>query len=162
MPTIVHTERVQRSAAHCFDVVIRHNRENHPRWEPEVLEIREVTGGPIRLGHRSVMVRRERGKIREVENECVEYVEGRRVAFSHPDPQMDFDIAFDFNPVSDSETDVVATVTMQPHGALRVLTPILKLAGPRKSARISSQMRRVVESTPAYNGGDKSRRLPQG
>ena len=49
MPTIVHTERVQRSAEHCFDVVIRHNRENHPRWEPEVLEIREVTGGPIRL-----------------------------------------------------------------------------------------------------------------
>ena len=152
MVTIRHTQPVRRSAAHAFDVVIRHNQENHPRWEDEVLEVRPLTDGPVRVGSRSVMVRRERGRTREVVNEVVEYVDGQRVAYQHraDGGPMDFHIRFEFVPTGADTSEVRSTVTMTPHGAFVLMSPLLKLGGPRRSARISERMASVIEDTPAY------------
>src|SRR6476469_5852007 len=105
-----HTERIARPVAHAFDVVVTHQVENHPRWEPECLEVRPLTSGPLGVGSRQVMVRHEYGRTREVENTCLEYDEGRRITWSHPDRQMDFVISFDFVAVDESSSDVTATV----------------------------------------------------
>ena len=42
MISYTKTRRVQRSAATAFDVIGTHVFENHPKWEPEVLEIRRL------------------------------------------------------------------------------------------------------------------------
>ena len=84
----------------------------------------------------------------EVVNECVEYVDGERAAYSHPDPPMDFWIRFDFVADGPDACLVTATVRMQPHGALRLMTPLFRLRGPARSARSSRRMREVVEETP--------------
>jgi len=51
------TYRLKRTPAAVFDVIGTHCYENHPRWEPEVVEIRPMSPGPIGLGSRAVMVR---------------------------------------------------------------------------------------------------------
>ena len=89
------TRPVATSADHAFDVVVRHQADNHPRWEDEVVEVRPLDD-IVGVGHRSVMVRHERGRTREVVNECVEYVDGARAAYSHVGKDLDFWIAFDF------------------------------------------------------------------
>lgn len=147
MIEVVHVQPVQATAAHAFDVVIRHNVENHPRWEKEVLEVRSLddTEG---VGHRYVMVRREGGGTRDVVNECVEYVIDQRAAFASSSRSMDFWIRFDFADTGPGQSTVTSTVRMSPKGALRLLTPMFRLGGPRRSARISASAARVIEETP--------------
>jgi hypothetical protein len=156
MIEVTTTVQVDRSAAHAFDVVVRHQAENHPRWEDEVVEVRpldEIVG----VGHRSVMVRRELGGTRERVNECVEYVDGRRAAYSHSDRGMDFWIAFDFAEVAPERCEVTASVRFTLMGALRLMTPLFRLDAPRRGERITRSMGRVIEQTPAY----VSRHVPE-
>lgn len=149
MIEVIHVQPVRATAAHAFDVCIRHNVENHPRWEKEVLEVRSLDD-TVGVGHRSVMVRREGGRTREVVNECVEYVDGERAAFSNSSPSMDFWIRFDYADTGPGTSTVTSTVRMTPKGPLRALTPLFRLGGPRRSARISASAARVIEQTPAY------------
>jgi hypothetical protein len=148
--TVVVTRPVRASAAHAFDVVVRHNVENHPRWEDEVEEIRPLDD-VVGVGHRSAMVRRERGRVFEVVNRCVEYVDGRRAAYEHEGSgPMDFWIAFDFEDTGPGASTITATVDMAPRGALRLLTPLFRMGAPRRSARIVDRTVTVIEETPAY------------
>lgn len=153
MIDVAVSRQVQSSAAHAFDVVVRHNAENHPRWEDEVQAVRpldELVG----VGHRSAMVRRERGRVFEVVNRCVEYVDGRRAAYEHEgDGPMDFWIAFDFVDAGATTSTLTATVRMAPRGALRLITPLLRLGAPRRSARIVERTVAVIEETPRYAAG---------
>ena len=150
MITVVHTEHVGRSREHTFDVVIRHQAQNHPLWEDEVLEVRSLDD-IVGVGHRSAMVRREYGSTREVVNRCVEYDDGRLAAYVHEaERPMGFSIRFAFEDDGPQACTITVTVTMTPHGPLVLMTPLLRLGGPRRSARISRRMREVVESTPRY------------
>jgi len=152
MVTVVHTEHIARSRERVFDHVIRHQAENHPNWEDEVLEIRsldEIEG----VGHRSVMVRREHGRTREVVNRCTEYDDGHLAVYVHEaDGPMGFTIRFEFEDDGPDACNLTVTVTMTPHGPLVLMTPLLKLNGPRRSARIAGRMRQVVEATPSTRG----------
>lgn len=153
MIDVTLTRPVRASAAHAFDVVVRHHVENHPRWEDEVVEIRPLDD-VVGVGHRSVMVRRERGRVFEVVNRCVEYDDGRRAAYEHEgDGPMDFWIAFDFADTGPAASTLTATVRMAPRGALRLMTPLFRLSAPRRSARIVERTVAVIEETPAYAAG---------
>lgn len=148
MITTTVTKEMDCSAEHVFDVVVRHQADNHPRWEREVREVRQLDEpGP---GARSVMVRHERGRTREVANTCVEYVEGRRAAYEHDEPGMDFRIAFDLTPAGPTSCVLRVDVRMRPKGATRLMTPLFKLGIHRRSERITARMCDVVIATPAY------------
>ena len=149
MIAVTLTRLVASSAAHAFDVVVRHQPDNHPRWEREVVEVRPLDD-VVGVGHRTVMVRRERGRTREDVVECVEYVEGSRAAYSHLEPTMDFWIAFDFTATGPDTCRLTVTVRMAPHGALRALTPLFRIGAPRRSARIAAEMVHVIEQTPVH------------
>lgn len=149
MIEVVHVQQVRSTAAHAFDVMIRHNVENHPRWEKEVLEVRSLDD-TVGVGHRSVMVRHEGGRTRDVVNECVEYVADERAAFASFGPSMDFWIRFDFADTEPGQSTLTSTVRFSPKGPARLLSPLLRLGGPKRSARISANAARVIEQTPAW------------
>lgn len=148
MITWSRTYQVAATPEQAFDVIGARVRENHPRWEREVVEIRPLTPGPVALGSRSVMVRKEWGKLREGTYEVVELEPGRRIAFSHPDAAMDFRLAFDLK-ATPIGTDLTVHVAAQPKGGLRLFVPVLHLALPRRSHRITSAMVRVIEEDAA-------------
>ncbi|WP_460792168.1 SRPBCC family protein [Nocardioides maradonensis] len=142
------TKEMSCSAEHAFDVMVRHHAENHARWEREVLEVRQLDEPG--LGARSVMVRHEHGRTREVTNTCVEYVEDRRAAYEHVEPGMDFRIVFDLTPTGPTSCVLRVDVRMRPKGATRLMTPLLALGIHRRSERITARMCDVVIATPAY------------
>ena len=148
MPTFKRTYRVARSADQVFDVIGTHIYENHPRWEHEVVAIRPLTDGPVRIGSRAVMVRQEYGRRTEGTYEITAYELGRLVAARHLDGPMDFEISFGLVPVDDAATDLTVTVSMALRGRLRPLSPLLGLQLPGRSDRISRSMVALVESGP--------------
>ena len=140
------TFRVARTPAEVFDVIGTRCYENHPRWEPEVIEIRPLIPGPIGLGSRAVMVRRELGRRSEATYEVTVFEPGCRIAFRHLDGPMGFELSFDLRPAGASDTDLEVCVRMQPMGALRLLSPLLAFQLPGRSERITRRMIALVEA----------------
>jgi len=141
--------RVNRSAEDTFDVIGTHVYDNQPKWEAEVVEVRRISPGPVGVGSRSVMVRREFGRTTEVENEVTEFEQDRRIAFHHPDSALEFNISFDITPIDSSSCTVQVDVRAQPRGWTRILEPIMRLAMPRQGERITTAMAAVIESAPS-------------
>jgi hypothetical protein len=50
---------VHAPPAEVFDHVATHHFENHPRWDPDVLEMRQTSPGPVGIGTTAVVVRRQ-------------------------------------------------------------------------------------------------------
>ena len=145
MPHHRATYRIERTPHDVFDIVAIHSRENHPRWEAEVVEIRPSTTGPVGLGSRSVMVREERGRRIETEYEVTAFEEDRLIAFHHTTGPMGFDLRFELAPEGDRATSFTVDVRMTPRGLLRLATPLLAIELPRRTDRISRRMIALVE-----------------
>jgi hypothetical protein len=142
------TYRVARSAEQVFDVIGTHLYENHPRWEREVVEIRPLTPGPVRLGSRAVMVREEYGRRSEGTYEITAFEPGRLVSARHLDGPMDFDLSFGLAPVDERSCDLTVSVDMALRGRLRPLSPLLGIQLPGRSDRISRSCIALVEAGP--------------
>jgi hypothetical protein len=141
------TSTVQAPAADAFDVIGTNVTVNHPKWEREVQSIRKLTPGPVGVGTRAVMVRKEMGRVHESEYEVTEFVPGRSIAFTHPQDALAFTLRFELTPVTDETCELTVDVAAQPKGALRLMTPLLRLGFPSRSRRITDAMIGVIEAT---------------
>jgi hypothetical protein len=140
------TSCVRASADDAFDVIGTNVHLNHPKWEKEVLSIRKLTPGPVQAGTRAVMVRKEMGRVSESAYEVSEFVPGRLIAFAHPQDALDFGLRFELAPTGDSSCDLTVAVSAQPKGAMRLMEPLMRLAFPSRSRRITDSMIAVIES----------------
>ena len=147
---INHTivKHVNRSAEDAFSVIGTGVFENHPRWEREVVEIRRITDGPVGVGSRAIMVRRDFGRTSETEYELTEFEQDRRIAAHHPDSSMDFRISFDITPVDADSCTIRIEVAAQPLRWTRILEPVMRFAMPRQGKRIAESMVEVIEAAP--------------
>lgn len=146
------TSLVQASADEAFDVIGTNVTANHPRWEKEVQAIRKLTPGPVGVGTRAVMTRKEMGRVRDTEYEVIEFLPGSSIAFHHPQDAMDFRLRFALTPVGAGTCEITVEVAAQPKGALRLLEPLMRLGFPRRSRRITDAMSAIVEATARENG----------
>ena len=139
------TVRVNRPAATVYGAIASHVATNEPAWEPEVLGVRGVDGGPLRVGYRAVMTRKDSGRVRDTTYEVTALEPPKRLAVRHLDGPMRFALDWTVVPVSESATDVTATVDIELHGTMRLLTPIFALFEGARSRRITQAMATALE-----------------
>jgi hypothetical protein len=155
---------VRRPVEEVFDFVGTHYFENHPRWEREVIEVRKVTDGPIRVGSRGIMVREEWGRRSEAPLEISAFEPRRTIAFRHLGDPMLFKLALVMAPAGATSTDLRVHVQIGLHGRYRLLTPMFAFNLPRISKRIIRTMVELIEAEPsrargaAADGGDVAAR----
>lgn len=130
-------EHIRRSPAEVFDFVAVHQEQNHPKWEEEVVEVRRP--GPLRVGLKGVMVRKEGGRTSEVPFEVTDLVPDRRLAVRSGRGGFRLDLIFDMRPAG-GETDFHVDATLTLSGPLWFLTPIFKRKFPKVSARITRRL----------------------
>src|ERR1044072_6961941 len=70
---------IRRSSDVVFAVVA--DQTNGARWQSGIVEVRRLTDGPPGVGTRHVFTRTLMGRRMTGENEYVEFIPGRRVAF---------------------------------------------------------------------------------
>jgi len=143
------TYRVDRTPHEVFDVIGTNVYANHPKWEAEVVEIRPITPGPIRLGSEAVMVRHERRGRSETTYVVTAFEPDRAIAFAHDHPAMSFAIRFEVAPSGGSTTDLTVDVRVGLKGAFKLATPLFMLQLPRQTDRISNQAIALIEGRAA-------------
>lgn len=141
------TSSLRTSADAAFDVIGTNVVTNQPNWEKEVREVRLLTPGPVGVGTRAVMVRKEMGRVRESAYEVTEFLPGRAIAFSHPQDGLGFALRFEVAPVADDRCELTVDVSAEPKGALRLMSPMLRLGFPKRSRRITDSMIQFIEAT---------------
>ena len=147
MPKFARTYRVHRDVDTVFDTIGTHLYENHPRWEAEVIEIRPLTEGPIRVGSRALMVRQDGRRRSESTYEVTRFEPGRGLAVKHLDGPFDFALSWDMV-AAGTDTDLTVRVAIALRGWLRPFSPVLGISLASRSDRISRQAIDLIESRP--------------
>jgi len=126
--TVVTVERiVQRPPEVVFDFVARHHFDNHPRWDPDVLEMSQTSRGPVGVGTTARVVRRQ-GR---------ERVEGTATVLAYePDQRAAWEVRFgpfrlnqraELIPEQDgAATRLRLSIDTTAQGPIRMIVPLLR------------------------------------
>jgi uncharacterized membrane protein len=121
---MVNVERsvaIARSSDDVFAFVA--DQTNAARWQSGILEVRRLTDGPPGVGTRHAFTRTLMGRRLTGENEYVEFVPGRRVAFrttSGPGLLASYDVA-----PGSTGAHLTATIELDVSGIMTVAAPLL-------------------------------------
>ena len=136
---------VNRPPSGVFDVLGTRIFETQPLWEKEVVAIVPVTSGPIDVGSKSIMERRDFGQRSEAEYECVEFEKDRRIALTGDSPGVHVDFALGLSPLGDHGTKLDFEIRQIMSGPMRLLEPLFRVALTRQCKRVMRDIRVTVE-----------------
>ena len=126
--TVVTSARiVRRPPAQVFDFVATNHFENHPRWDPDLLEMTQTSPGPVGIGTTARVVRRQGWR----------RVEGTATVTAYdPDRLAAWDVRFgpfllrqrsDYAPEQGGRaTRLRLTVETRARGPIQVLLPLMR------------------------------------
>jgi hypothetical protein len=148
MSTVTVETIVDRPPAEVFRFVAVDHFVNHPRWDPDVVEMHQTSPGPVGVGTTATVVRRQgRGR-----------VEGTVTVVAHePDRVAAWEVAFgpfrlvqraDFTPHDGgTATRLRLAIETQASGPMRLLVPLLRVRFRRTMNRSLQAIRAAVERT---------------
>ena len=125
---MVTVERiVQRPPEVVFDFVARHHFENHPRWDPDLLEMSQTSSGPVGVGTTARVVRRQgRGRV-EGTATVVDYEPDRRAAWDVRFGPFRLDQRAEFIPEQGgTATRLRLSIDTSAQGPIRMIVPLLR------------------------------------
>ena len=125
---MVTVERiVQRPPEVVFDFVARHHFENHPRWDPDLLEMSQTSSGPVGVGTTARVVRRQgRGRV-EGTATVVDYEPDRRAAWDVRFGPFRLDQRAEFVPEQGgTATRLRLSIDTRAQGPIRMIVPLLR------------------------------------
>jgi hypothetical protein len=73
---------VERSSVDIFRYLGDEFFENYPKWSPEVIELEQITDGPVKLGTMARQVRIDQGRRTETRFTINSYEPGKRLGFT--------------------------------------------------------------------------------
>ena len=73
---------VERSSVDIFRYLGDEFFENYPKWSPEVVELEQITDGPVKLGTMARQVRIDQGRRTETRFTINSYEPGKRLEFT--------------------------------------------------------------------------------
>jgi hypothetical protein len=137
-------ERVGRAPGVVFDFIARDHWRNHPRWDPNVVEIIPMEHGPIRAGSRA-RVQRKRGSGDEV-LEVLEFKpDSRWVSRSQIGP-FSLQMSALIDPADEAASRLVLISDTQARGAIRYLLPLLSVVFRRQMRASLKRIKELVET----------------
>ena len=126
--TIVSVERViERPPSAVFDFVATHHFDNHPRWDPDVLEMRQTSPGEVGTGTTAEVVRRQGRRRVEGTATVTEYLPNRSAAWDVRFGSFLLKQRAEVIPErSGAATRLRLTIETNASGPMRFLVPLLR------------------------------------
>jgi hypothetical protein len=143
---IAAEERIERSQVEVFRFVASDHFVNHPRWDPDLLEMVQTSSGPVAMGTTARVVRRQGRKRIEGIAEVTAY---------EPDRLACWDVRFgsfhlvqraDFMALSPVATRLRLTIETHARGLMSLALPLMRR---RFEANVRGSLRRIRELVEA-------------
>jgi hypothetical protein len=127
-----------------FDTVA--DERNEPRYNPRIIRARKTSQGPVGRGTRFTAEPRGAGHRGIMTVQIVDYDRPRRLATSVRSSYMDVDGVLIFAPAGAGGTLMRWSWDMRLRGAMRVLSPLIRVIGPRWEYRNWAGLKQFAES----------------
>ena len=126
--TVVSRERiVRRPPADVFDFVATKHFENHPRWDPELLEMTQTSPGPVGIGTTARVVRRQGRRRVEGTATVTAYEPGRFAAWDVRFGPFLLRQRSEYAPEEDGRaTRLRLTIETRARGPIQLLLPLMR------------------------------------
>ncbi len=126
--TVVRAERIVRHPPEqVFDFVATRHFENHPRWDPDLLEMRQTSPGPVGPGTTAHVVRRQGRRRVEGTATVTEYQPCRRAAWDVRFGAFALRQAVDLLPEQNgAATRLRLVIETRATGPFNILLPLLR------------------------------------
>lgn len=132
--------RILRPVEDVFDYLA--DPRNEPKWLPGASSVVKTSDGEIGLGSTFLGEYRRAGR---VELDVIEFVRPSRVTFRARSKIVHFDDAVQLAPV-DGGTRLVARMTAEPQGAMRLMAPVMGRTMRKQFASNWDHLRRALAS----------------
>lgn len=134
---------IQRPVDEVYGYVCTGFYDNYPRWCPEVVEVRPLSPGPLRVGSVARQVRRDLGRRTEATFRVVELVEHSHVVFeSITKPR--FRVVYRFEPAG-AHTRVALHFELRPELFLKPFEGKIRKVVRETTTRTLENLKRILE-----------------
>jgi uncharacterized protein YndB with AHSA1/START domain len=140
---------IARPIDEVFDFVA--DERNEPRYNPRMTSADKTSPGPVGAGTRYRARSVARGRAVEMTIETTEYDRPRRLASSTSLAMMNVHGALTFDPVRGG-TLMRWSWDLEPHGLLKLMTPLIVLQGRRQEKEIWTGLKHLLESGGTSSG----------
>jgi len=143
MPGITGEITIARPVEEVFDFVADETKE--PQYNPDMVRADRQTDGPIGTGTRYSAAVRSGGRTTEMTIEVTAYERPTLLASATTLAQADIAYVLRFEPVPEG-TRMRWTGQVRPHGALRLLGPLVTWVGARQERRNWERLKAHLEA----------------
>jgi hypothetical protein len=145
--TVLRAERiVGLPPDEVFDFVATRHFENHPRWDPELLEMRQTSPGPVVPGTTAHVVRRQGRRRVEGDATVTHYEPCRRAAWEVCFGNFALHQAVDLlSEQGGAATRLRLSIETRATGPVRFLLPLLRGRFRRRMARSLATIESLIE-----------------
>ena len=134
---------IRRPVDEVFDFVA--DERNEPRYNPRMIRADKTSPGPVGTGARYRAQAAARGRPVDMTIETTAYDRPRRLASSTSLAMMNVHGALTFDPVRDG-TLMHWSWDLEPHGLLKLVTPLIVLQGRRQEKEVWTGLKRLLET----------------
>jgi Polyketide cyclase / dehydrase and lipid transport len=145
-------ELIERRASEVFRFVATEHFQNHPKWDPALVEMKPTSPGPTGQGSTARLVRTDRGRRSDGVLTVTEYEPDRRFAAVSRFGPFELDQRILCDPVTGNRTRLQLTIDTRASGGMRFVLPLLRLQFRSTMARSLRTIKQCVESNPSHGG----------
>jgi hypothetical protein len=117
---------IQKPPSEVFRFVATHHFENHPKWDPSIVELTPTSPGPMGEGATARLVRNDRGRRVDGNITVTEYKPDRSFATVSRFGPFQLHQRAVCDAVPDGVTRLRLTIDTRAKGSLRLLLPLLR------------------------------------
>lgn len=121
------------------------NPDNNPNWQPEVIEHRKLTDGPIVVGTKFLHVSKFMGRRIEVNGCVTKFEPNRKIAFEVESGTLLYTIDYLMESVSSATRFTYASLA-EINGLLKLVQPLMVIAAKRVIDRDLGRLKRILEA----------------
>ena len=126
--TVVKVERIlHHPPEQVFNFVATNHFQNHPRWDPDLLEMKQTSPGPVQVGTTAHVVRRQGRGIVEGTATVTEYLPSRSASWEVEFGPFLLRQRAELTPENDgAATRLQLSIDTRAKGPIKVIVPLLR------------------------------------
>jgi polyketide cyclase/dehydrase/lipid transport protein len=126
--TVVKVERIlHRPPEQVFNFVATNHFQNHPRWDLDLLEMKQTSPGPVQVGTTAHVVRRQGRRIAEGKATVTEYQPNRSASWEVEFGPFLLRQRAELAPENDgAATRLQLSIDTRARGLITVIVPLLR------------------------------------
>ncbi len=145
---LTNTIDIDRPVADVFRFVATDHEKNHPRWDPNISDMRQTTDGPVAIGATFIFTRKIMGKSTPMQFKVTELQQGEHLTFEITGP-ISMMMHITLEPIGDAQTRLTFHGTGELDPMMQMMEPMIHSQMGKEIVAAQGRIKAILESEHA-------------